>query len=80
MAGGAVAHHSVHSGQALDVPDNRRVFVAGQAARPVAEGVSRVLALPVLLRYASQGCIVALANALNVEVMMPDTNREQCRC
>jgi len=29
------------------VPDNRRVFVAGQGARPVAEGVSRALALPV---------------------------------
>ena len=31
------------------MPDNRRIFVAGQRARPVAEGVSRALALPVTL-------------------------------
>jgi len=40
------ADPSLRSGQALDVPDNRRIFVAGQGARPVAEGVSRALALP----------------------------------
>jgi len=31
------------------VPDNRRVFVAGRGARPVAEGISRALVLPVTL-------------------------------
>jgi len=30
---------SLRSGQALDVPDNRRIFVAGQGARPVAGGL-----------------------------------------
>ena len=50
VAGAFVAADpSLRSGQALDVPDNRRVFVAGQGARPVAEGVSRSLALPVTL-------------------------------
>ena len=33
----------------LDVPCYRRIFVAGQRARPVAESVSRALALPVAL-------------------------------
>jgi len=45
----ATADPSLRSGQALDVPDNRRVFVASQRARPVAEGISRSLALPVTL-------------------------------
>ena len=34
---------------------NRRVFVAGQGARPVAEGVSRALALPVTLEAPAGG-------------------------
>jgi hypothetical protein len=37
------------------VPNNRRVFVAGQRARPVAEGVSRALALPVTLETPAGG-------------------------
>jgi hypothetical protein len=37
------------------VPDNRRIFVAGQCARPVAEGVSRALALPVALETPTGG-------------------------
>ena len=43
----------------FDVPNDRRVFVAGQRARPVAEGVSRALALPVALE-ASTGGLVAV--------------------
>jgi len=37
------------------VPDNRRVFVAGQRARPVAEGVSRAPALPVTFEAPARG-------------------------
>ena len=37
------------------MPDNRRIFVAGQCARPVAEGVSRALALPVALETPTGG-------------------------
>ena len=39
----------------LDVPCYRRVFVAGQRARPVAESVSRALALPVTLEAPAGG-------------------------
>jgi len=46
---------SLRSGQALDVPDNRRVFVGGRGARRVAEGVSRALALPVTLEAPAGG-------------------------
>jgi len=49
------ADPSLRSGQALDVSHNRRIFVAGQGARPVAEGVSRALALPVTLETPAGG-------------------------
>ena len=39
----------------LDVSCYRRVFVAGQGARPVAEGISRALALPVTLETPAGG-------------------------
>ena len=37
------------------MPDNRRIFVAGQGARPVAEGISRALALPVTFEAPAGG-------------------------